>query len=156
MACNDGIAAFTASTVVMMLAPGWRKISMFTDGLPLRKPACRTDLLRVDHIADILQTNRAAVVVSHDQRLVIDGLGDLVVRKDIRRNVAVGDLALGQVRVLPRHHLLHRRQADSVAGKLVGIQLDRAPPAATLQPPSTWPTPEICEMRCEITVEASS
>ena len=42
VACSAGIAACTASTVVMILAPGWRKMSISTDGLPLRKPACRT------------------------------------------------------------------------------------------------------------------
>ncbi len=41
VASSEGMAALTASTVVMMFAPGWRKISIFTEGLPLRKPAWR-------------------------------------------------------------------------------------------------------------------
>ena len=42
-ACSEGIAALIASTVVMMLAPGCRKMIKSTDGLPFRYPACRTD-----------------------------------------------------------------------------------------------------------------
>ena len=40
-AFSAGIAARMRSTVSMMLAPGWRKIMMRTEGLPLTKPAAR-------------------------------------------------------------------------------------------------------------------
>ena len=42
MAANKcGIAAFTLSTVSMMLAPGWRNTTARTAGLPCEIPACR-------------------------------------------------------------------------------------------------------------------
>ncbi len=41
-ACNRGINAFTRSTVSIMLAPGWRKITRTIPGPPLIKPALRT------------------------------------------------------------------------------------------------------------------
>ncbi len=41
VAWSEGSAAFTAFTVAMMLAPGWRKMIRFTDRWPLRKPAWR-------------------------------------------------------------------------------------------------------------------
>jgi len=40
-ACNCGRAALMPSTVVMMFAPGWRKMMSRTEGLPLAKPALR-------------------------------------------------------------------------------------------------------------------
>ena len=40
-AFSCGSAARMRSTVSMMLAPGWRKIMMRTEGLPLTKPAAR-------------------------------------------------------------------------------------------------------------------
>ncbi len=43
VACNAGIAALIASTVVIIFAPGCLKMIRFTECLPLRYPACRTD-----------------------------------------------------------------------------------------------------------------
>ena len=40
-AISCGIAAFTPSTVSMMLAPGWRNRMTRTAGLPLARPALR-------------------------------------------------------------------------------------------------------------------
>ena len=41
VACREGRAALTASTVEMMFAPGCRKMSRFTEGLPFKNPAWR-------------------------------------------------------------------------------------------------------------------
>ena len=41
-ACNCGSAASTRSTVSMILAPGWRKMMIRTDGVPSTIPALRT------------------------------------------------------------------------------------------------------------------
>ncbi len=41
-ACNCGKAALMPSTVVMMFAPGWRKMISEAAGSPLAKPSERT------------------------------------------------------------------------------------------------------------------
>ena len=52
--------------------------------LAVQKSRLAHGLLRIDHIGDVLQPDRGAVVIADDQRLVIGGLRDLVVGDDIR------------------------------------------------------------------------
>ena len=61
------------------------------------------------------------MLITDDERLVVRGVRDLVVGKDVRGHNAVGDLAFGQVSVLQAQHGLQIRQGKSVAGQLCGI-----------------------------------
>ena len=61
------------------------------------------------------------MLITDDERLVVDGVRDLVVGKDVCGHDAVGDLAFGQVGVLQAQHGLQIRQGKSVAGQLRGI-----------------------------------
>ena len=92
-------------------------------GLAVEEAGLADGLLRVDDVGYILQADGSAVVVADDERLVGGGLGDLVVGQDVGGGVAIGELTLGGVRVLAGDDLLHRGQADAVAGELIGIQL---------------------------------
>ncbi len=90
----------------------------------VEEPGLAHRLLRIDHLRNVLQPNRAAVVIPDHQRLVIGGLGDLIVGHNVGRLTAVEELAFRQIRILSGHHLLHGGQADPVAGKLGGVELN--------------------------------
>ena len=58
-ACSCGSAAFTLSTVSMMLAPGWRNRITSTAGLPLDRPALRRFSTESVDVGDVGQPHRA-------------------------------------------------------------------------------------------------
>ena len=61
------------------------------------------------------------MLITDDERLVVGGVRDLVVGKDVGGHDAIGDLAFGQVGVLQAQHGLQIRQGKSIAGQLCGI-----------------------------------
>ena len=61
---------------------------------PVKKTSLPDRLLRVDDVGDILQTNRAAIVITDNQRFVVDSFRNLVVGQHIHGGVSVGDLSL--------------------------------------------------------------
>ena len=105
----------------MMLAPGWRKMMIGNRALAVQIAGGADVLHGVGHLGDIGQADGRAVVITDDERLVVVGVRDLVVGKDVRGHDAVGDLAFGQVGVLQAQHGLQIRQGKSVAGQLGGI-----------------------------------
>ena len=73
-AFSEGSAARMRSTVSMMFAPGCRKMISRIAGFPFTKPAARMFSHRIHDVGDVGKLDRRAVVVAHDQRLVIVGL----------------------------------------------------------------------------------
>ena len=59
-------------------------------------------------LGDIAQDDRCAIVIAHNERLVIVGLEKLIVRGEIRGGVVVGDLALGAICVLQGQNAAER------------------------------------------------
>ena len=62
------------STVSMMLAPGWRKMMSVTDALAVQI-AGGTDVLHgIRDLCHIGETDRRAVAITDDERLVVRGV----------------------------------------------------------------------------------
>ncbi len=68
----------------MMLAPGWRKMMTVTGALAVQVAGGANVLARIGDVGDVGQPDGRAVVIADDQRLVVVGLGDLVVGDDVR------------------------------------------------------------------------
>ena len=106
-------------------------------------------------VGDIRQPHRRAIVVGHDQRLIVLGLEHLIVRAHFPEVKAVGKMSLGNIRVGAVQDAAHLLQADAVLVSAIGFSSTRTPGSA---PPCafTWPTPLICESFCTMMVEAAS
>ena len=86
VALMDGSCARMRSTVSMMLAPGWRKMISVDRALAVQIAGGADVLHRVGHFRDIGQTHGRAVAVTDHKRLVIVGMRNLIVGKDVRRS----------------------------------------------------------------------
>ena len=65
----------------------------------------------VVHLGDIAQDDRGAIVIAHDQRLVIFGFEKLIVVGDVLGYSVVGDLPFGAVGILHGQNAAERLQA---------------------------------------------
>ena len=111
----DGNAALMRSTVSMMLAPGWRKMIIGIERHAVQV-ARRANVLRgVLNVGHIGQPDRGAVVIPHNQRLVLVRMAHLVVDHNIRGRDSVGKLPGRLVRILLAQHRLNIRQCQPVA-----------------------------------------
>ena len=93
-AWSCGNSAITRSTVSMMFAPGWRKITTVTAGFPLASRECGRPR-RVLHVRHIPQADRSPFVVGNDEGAVLIGAKDLVVVADRPGVGSVRQLSLG-------------------------------------------------------------
>src|SRR5208282_5724754 len=91
-----GIELRTSSTVEMMFAPGWRNTTTSTDGLPSARPRFLTSWIL--DVGDVLQPQRVAVAVGHDQVSIIGRVIGLIVGIDLPALRADIDRALRRVR----------------------------------------------------------
>ena len=102
-ACNCGSSARTRSTVSMMLAPGWRKMTISTAGLPLASPALRMSSTESCDVGHVAEANGRAVVCRRrsDGRYSI-GFEQLIVgvdRPGVRCRLRIRPLACWHWRV---------------------------------------------------------
>ncbi len=93
------------------------RLSVHVPGLP--------DVLhRVQHAGDVLEPHRSAVAIGDDQRRIILGLEDLVVRRQLGGRGPIGELALGTIGVLRRQHGADVFEAEPVGVELRGVDVD--------------------------------
>ena len=97
-AWSCGIAAFMASTVDMMLAPGWRKTMISAAGFPLARPMDRIVCTESVSLCYVREPTGAPDLYLTMIRPVVGGLQDLVVDADQpSASVRVGESALGLI-----------------------------------------------------------
>src|SRR6266852_5202617 len=70
----------------------------------------------IDNIGDIREMDGGAFVIANDDGLEVFGVRDLIVGDDVCSGDAVGNLALGEVRVLQAQHGLDAGHGEAVAG----------------------------------------
>jgi hypothetical protein len=94
-----------------------------TPGLPLASPPTRT-FSTESTLAEIRQPHDCAVFHRDDERHVVDGLEQLVVRVDFPARAFVGELSLRPVRIRLREHGAHLLERDAVFVQHRRVQLD--------------------------------
>ena len=149
-ALSFGTSARTASTVLMILAPGWRKTMMRPRAgrPPVRDCAGPAPNPHVRHIA---QPQRVAVAVGDDLVAVVGGARRLVRGVDLpamRRRHRWRPWARWRWRsTAPSGRLRARcRKWKSFSGSSSTRTAGSAEPET-----KTWPTPEICDNCCAST-----
>ena len=92
--------------------------------LAIGKPGVAEILHPIGDFADIRKMHRRAVAVSHDQRLVVDGLVGLVVGVDLVSLIADVDAAFRAVRIGAGERRSHVLKADAVFVEGLRNQVD--------------------------------
>ena len=108
----------------MMLAPGWRKMIDQHGRLAVGVAGVAQVFDGIHHVAHVGDAYGGAVVVGDEQRLVIDGVENLVVGAHLPHLMAVGEMPLGSVGVGAWRWPADLLQADAVLVQSGGIQLD--------------------------------
>ena len=111
---------------------------------------------RIHRVADIGDAHGGAVVIGDHQRLVVDGLEDLVVGAHFPDAIAVGEMPFGRVGVgRGRARCAPAPGRCRTCSDASGFSSMRTPGSA-LPPTITWPTPLTCDSFCAMMVEAAS
>ena len=77
---------------------------------------------RILDVGDIRKFDGRAIVIADDERLVVFGLQQLVVRGDVSGGLTVGNLPFREIRVLGAQHFAYVLHAEAVTIQLRGIQ----------------------------------
>ena len=133
MAANCGIIARTRSTVPIILAPGDRKTTSITAGLPFTEPAGPQILNGIHHGPEVRQADRRSIRVSYDNRTVFFSLMQLIVAFDFQGFGPIGKVSLGQAYAGGLNRGGDFIQADPVTVHRSGLQFhtDRGQRAAS-------------------------
>ena len=75
----------------------------------------------IDYVGDIGKMDGGAFVIADDDRLVVFGVGNLIICNDVGRDISVGDLALGKIGILQTKYGLQVRHRQAHAVELRGI-----------------------------------
>src|SRR5262249_13090403 len=114
------------------------------------------DVLRAGHrMADIADADRRAIAVRDDDVVVVFRLGQLIVGRYREALLRAVDAALGRIGVGDAEHAATSSKVKPRVCSFAGSTWTRI--AGFCSPPMvTCATPEICEIRCAITVSAKS